>query len=57
VRSVSPAVLELFDRCDGTRTTEQVVEIIPAPHRADAERCLAELAGHGLLEHELETAR
>lgn len=57
VRSVTPAVAELLDRCDGTRTTEQVVEIVPLPHRADAERCLAELAGHGLLEHELETTR
>lgn len=50
LRCVSPAAAMLLERCDGSRTVEQVVEIVPAPHRADARRCLDELSGAGLLE-------
>ncbi len=50
VHCVSPAAAELLGRCDGTRTLEQVVEVVPAPHRADALRCLHDMAGAGLLE-------
>jgi hypothetical protein len=53
---VSPAAAALLERCDGSRTVEEVIEIIPAPHRADAERCLVEMAGAGLLDHEPEEA-
>ena len=50
VRCLSPAAAELLSRCDGSRTVEQVVEVIPTAHRADAERCLAEISDAGLLE-------
>jgi radical SAM superfamily enzyme YgiQ (UPF0313 family) len=52
IRCISPAAAALLARCDGTRSVEEVIEIIPAPHKADAERCLVEMAGAGLLEHE-----
>jgi hypothetical protein len=42
----------LLERCDGTRTLEQVVEIIPAPHRPDAARCVEDMATAGLFENE-----
>jgi radical SAM superfamily enzyme YgiQ (UPF0313 family) len=54
VNCVSPAAATLLDRCDGSRTIQEVIEIIPAPYRADAERCLVEMTGAGLLEHEPE---
>jgi hypothetical protein len=48
----------LLERCDGTRTLEQIVEIVPAPHRADAARCVEAMAGAGLLDSpKLETVR
>ena len=57
VSCVSPAAAALLERCDGSRTVEEVIEIIPAPHRADAERCLVEMAGAGLLSRAHEEAR
>lgn len=48
-QALTPAAAELLARCDGARTVEQIVEIVPAPHRGDAARCVRELAGAGLL--------
>jgi radical SAM superfamily enzyme YgiQ (UPF0313 family) len=50
LRAVTPAVAMLLERCDGERTAEQVVEVVPAPHRADALACLEQLSTEGLLE-------
>jgi radical SAM superfamily enzyme YgiQ (UPF0313 family) len=52
LRCVSPAAAMLLERCDGSRTLEQVVEIIPASAREDAARCVRELATAGLIERE-----
>lgn len=49
VTSFSAAAAMLLERCDGTRTLEQIVEIVPAPHRADAARCVHDLARGGWL--------
>ncbi len=43
---VSPATAVLLERCNGTRTLEQVIEIVPAPVRDDALRCVEQLAAH-----------
>jgi hypothetical protein len=50
VQSFTTAAALLLERCDGTRTLEQIVEIIPAPHRREAARCVEQLASAGLLE-------
>jgi hypothetical protein len=42
----------LLDRCDGTRTLDEVVEIVPQPVREDALRCVGELAAHGWIAQE-----
>jgi hypothetical protein len=49
LQALSPAAAELLARCDGTRTLDQVVEVFPAEHRADAERCVHDIARAGLL--------
>jgi anaerobic magnesium-protoporphyrin IX monomethyl ester cyclase len=49
VHALSPAAAELLARCDGRRELEEVLAPIPAPHRADALRCLTELAAAGLI--------
>jgi hypothetical protein len=51
LRCVSPAAAMLLERCDGARTVEQVVEIVPAPYREGARRCIEELATAGLIEN------
>ncbi len=50
VRSLSPAAALLLERCDGARSLEEVVEVVPAAARADARRAVHELSGAGLLE-------
>ncbi len=49
VHSLSPAAAELLERCDGVRTLEQVVELVPVPHRAAALDCVMELARAGIV--------
>ena len=49
LQALSPAAAEILARCDGTRTLDQVVEVFPAEHRADAERCVHDIARAGLL--------
>lgn len=49
VQCLSPAAAEVLERCDGSRTLEQVVEIFPHEVRAEAERCVHEIARAGLL--------
>ena len=49
---VSPAAAALLERCDGTRTLEQVVEIVPQPVREEALRCVQDLATHGWIAEE-----
>jgi len=50
IRCLSPEAWTLLERCDGSRTTEGVVEIFPAPSHAEARACLEEMAGAGLFE-------
>jgi hypothetical protein len=50
VQCLSPAAAEVLERCDGSRTLAQVIEVFPEPVRADAERCVQEIARAGLLE-------
>lgn len=50
IQSLSPAAALLLERCDGSRSIEEVVEIIPQPARDAATRCIHELAEAGLLE-------
>lgn len=49
-QALSPAAFELLRRCDGLRSEEEIVEIIPAPYRDDARHALRALAAAGLLE-------
>ena len=50
VHCLSPAAAFLLERCDGSKSVEEVVAVIPAAARREAERCVRELAGAGLLE-------
>ena len=50
IRCLSPEAWTLLERCDGSRTTEGVVEIFPAPSHKEARACLEEMAGAGLFE-------
>jgi len=49
VQCLSPAAAEVLARCDGSRSVAEVVEIFPEPVRAEAERCVHEIARAGLL--------
>jgi radical SAM superfamily enzyme YgiQ (UPF0313 family) len=49
VQCLSPAAAEVLARCDGSRTVAEVVEIFPQSVRAEAERCVREIARAGLL--------
>ena len=50
VRCFSPAAADLLQRCDGERTVEQVLELVPREAHDAARACLAELAGAGLVD-------
>ena len=50
VRSFTPAAAMLLESCDGSRTLEQVLDLVPAEFRGEAERCVREMADFGLLE-------
>jgi radical SAM superfamily enzyme YgiQ (UPF0313 family) len=50
LQCLSPAAALLLERCDGTRSLDQVLEPIPAGARDDAARCVRELTTLGLLE-------
>jgi radical SAM superfamily enzyme YgiQ (UPF0313 family) len=52
IHCVSPAAAALLERCDGTRTLEQVIEIVPFTVREEALRCVRELADHGWIAEE-----
>ena len=56
IRCLSAAAAMLLARCDGSRTIEEIVEVVPEPVRENAARCVTELAGAGLLEAALEEA-
>jgi radical SAM superfamily enzyme YgiQ (UPF0313 family) len=49
VQCLSPAAAEVLERCDGSRTLAEVVEIFPQAVRAEAERCVHDIARAGLL--------
>jgi radical SAM superfamily enzyme YgiQ (UPF0313 family) len=49
VQCLSPAAAEVLERCDGSRTLAEVVEIFPEDVRAEAERCVHDIARAGLL--------
>jgi radical SAM superfamily enzyme YgiQ (UPF0313 family) len=46
----TPAAALLFARCDGTRSVDEVVGVVPSAHRTEAERCIQELYQSGLIE-------
>ena len=50
LQSLSPAAAMLLERCDGRRSLSEVIAPVPAHARADAERCVREMAERGLLE-------
>jgi hypothetical protein len=50
VRCFSPAAAEVLQRCNGSRTLTEVIEIFPEPHRDAAQRCVEDIAHAGLLE-------
>lgn len=52
VQCFSAAAALLLERCDGTRTHEQIVEIVPPEVRADALRFVDTLRAAGMLESE-----
>jgi hypothetical protein len=43
IHCLSPAAADLLEQCDGERTLEDVLALVDAEHRSDAERCLEEL--------------
>jgi hypothetical protein len=49
VHCVSPAADLLLARCDGTRSIDEVLSVVPARARQDARRCLTELHEQGML--------
>ncbi|MEM7469320.1 MAG: hypothetical protein AAF387_20885 [Pseudomonadota bacterium] len=53
VRCLSPAAWALYERCDGQRDVDSILEIFPHEAHADAKACLADMAGAGLFEAEL----
>jgi hypothetical protein len=54
LQCLSPAAAMLLDRCDGSRSLDQVLEPVPRAARPDAERCVREMADLGLLERPTE---
>ena len=50
LQCLSPAAALLLERCDGSRSIAEIVQLIPAEARADAERCVHEMAKRGLLD-------
>ena len=51
-RCLSPDAAMLLDRCDGERSIEEIVEVVPTPHRKEARICLHDIARYGLLEED-----
>ena len=49
VHCLTPAAVELLDRCDGMRTVEQIVESFSGEQRSDAEQGLVELNRTGMI--------
>ena len=57
LRSLSPGAAMLLARCDGTRSLEEILEVVPARARREARDCVLDLAELGLLDrHPAETA-
>ena len=52
VQCFSAAAALLLERCDGTRTVEQVIEIVPHEVRGEALRCVEEMHKAQLFEQE-----
>jgi radical SAM superfamily enzyme YgiQ (UPF0313 family) len=52
VQCFSAAAALLLERCDGSRTLEQVVEVVPHAVRADALRCVEDMRKARLFEEE-----
>ncbi len=50
IHALSPAAAELLERCDGRRTLDAVVAVVPDEHRAAARACLRDLSAAGLLQ-------
>ena len=51
-RCLSPAAALLFERCDGLRTVDEIVDVIPAVHRKEARLCIDDISQSGLLERD-----
>ncbi len=52
VQCFSAAAALLLERCDGTRTVEQVIEIVPHEVRSEAMRCVEDMQKARLFEQE-----
>jgi hypothetical protein len=52
VQCFSAAAALLLERCDGTRTVEQVIEIVPHEVRSEALRCVEDMQKARLFEQE-----
>ncbi len=50
VQCLSPAAVDLLERCDGSRSVDEVVEVFPEEVRDDAKRAIAVISDAGLLE-------
>jgi len=50
LHTLTPAAALVLGRCDGSRTPEQVVEVVPEPHREAALACIEELSRAKLVE-------
>jgi hypothetical protein len=57
VRCFSPAAALLLERCDGRRTLDEVLSIVPSEHRGEALRCVEEMTEAGLIAGATETVR
>jgi hypothetical protein len=52
IQCFSAAAAFLLERCDGARTVEQIVEVVPQPAQELARRCIEQLSQSGYFEKE-----
>jgi len=50
LQSLSPAAAQVLDRCDGSRTLNEIIEVFPEPYRDAAQQCVKDIALAGLLQ-------
>jgi len=50
LQCLSPAAAQVLDRCNGSRTLTEIVEVFPEPYRDAAQECVKDIALAGLLQ-------